>query len=331
MRTRCIGSLMAVAVLLAGVSIVSAGVIRQDIEFDGRPVVLILPENFDKGHALIPLILHLHGSVPFPDVPDLELDNSGYRDLPSKYRVMVAAPRAALNPVLGTFTWNSFFSLVGCGPVNADDVGFLNRLLDELLATYPIDPQRVYIYGYSAGAAMAHRMACDNAERFAGIVAGAGLTLGDPQLCAPSVPISVLQFHSKGDEVVLFEGGNFGSLVADPGNPACDYPGAIELLTRWADLNGCRGELKFGKKPKLDLTTPGAVELPGGVIITGGVEGKDTTVNKVKQCPNSIDVELWSMEEGVPHPPLFFHFGANGIKTLAEKTWEFLRKHVRDE
>ena len=100
--------------------------------------------------------------------------------------------------------------------MNADDVGFLNRLLDELLATYPIDPQRVYIYGYSAGAAMAHRMACDNAERFAGIVAGAGLTLGDPQLCAPSVPISVLQFHSKGDEVVLFEGGNFGSLGACP-------------------------------------------------------------------------------------------------------------------
>ena len=52
MRTRRIGSLMAVAVLLAGVGMVSAGVIRQDIEFDGRPVVLILPENFDKGNDL---------------------------------------------------------------------------------------------------------------------------------------------------------------------------------------------------------------------------------------------------------------------------------------
>jgi hypothetical protein len=25
-------------------------------------------------------------------------------------------------------------------------------------------------------------------------------------------------------------------------------------------------------------------------------------------------VELWSLEEGVPHPPLFFHVGPNGIK-----------------
>jgi len=325
MRTRCIGSLVAVAVLLAGVGMVSAGVIRQDIEFDGRPVVILLPENFDKGHDLIPLILHLHGAVPFPDVPDLELDNSGYHDLPGKYRVMVAAPRAVLNPALGLFFWDAFFSLAGCGPVHAEDVSFLNGLLDELLAMYPIDPKRVYIYGYSAGAAMAHRMACDNAERFAGIVAGAGWTLGDPQLCAPSVPISVLQFHSMGDEVVLFKGGK----IVDPANPACEYSGATELLTRWADRNGCVGELKYGNKPKYDLTTPGVVELPGGVIVTGGVEGKETTVNKFRQCPHGIDVELWSLEEGVPHPPLFFHFGANGTKTLAEKSWQFLRSHKR--
>jgi polyhydroxybutyrate depolymerase len=173
------------------------------------------------------------------------------------------------------------------------------------------------MYGYSKGAGMAHRMACVDAERFAGIVAGAGFTLGEPQSCAPSVPISVLQFHSTGDGLVLFNGGNRGDITGtDPGNPACEFPGAIELLTRWADRNGCVGELKFGKKPKFDFTTI--------------VEGKETTVNKFKQCPNDIDVELWSMEEGVPHPPLFFRVGPNGIKTLAEKTWKFLRKHVRD-
>jgi hypothetical protein len=103
----------------------------------------------------------------------------------------------------------------------------------------------------------------------------------------------VLQFHSKGDEIVLFDGGNIGDFAnMDPGHPACDYPGAIELLTRWADLNGCVGELKYGNKPKYDLTTPGFAEPPG---IAGGVEGKDTTVNKFQKCPNGIDVELWSM------------------------------------
>jgi poly(3-hydroxybutyrate) depolymerase len=301
--------------------------IEKKLWFQGRPVRLILPKNFDQGTDLIPLILHLHGSVPFPDVPDVELENSGYRDLPGKYRVMVAAPRAAFNPTTRNFDWDSFDSLVGCGSTAADDVDFLNELLDRLLDDYPIDPQRVYIYGYSKGAGMAHRMACVNAERFAGIVAGAGFTLGEPQLCAPSVPISVLQFHSKGDRLVPFDGGNRGDITGtDPGNPACVFPGAIALLTRWADLNGCVGELKHGHKPKYDLTTPGFADPPG---IAGGVEGKDTTVNKFKHCPHGIDVELWSMEKGVPHPPLFFHVGANGLKTLAEKSWQFLRRHKR--
>ena len=287
--------------------------IEKVLTIESRPVRLILPANYDEGNDLMPLILHLHGSIPFQNAPELELDASGYRDLPGKYRVMVAAPRATLDS-LKLFTWNAFFSFAGCGFVNADDVGFLNRLLDELLATYPIDPKRVYIYGYSAGASMAYRMACDSAERFAGIVAGAGFTLGDPLQCAPPVPISILQFHSRDDEVVLFEGGNIGDRVADPGNPACDYPGAIETATQWAARNGCVGELKFGKKPKFDLTTI--------------VEGEETTVNTFTQCPDGIDVELWSLED-VPHPPLFFKVGPNGIKTLAEKSWKFLRRHVR--
>ena len=63
---------------------------------------------------------------------------------------MVAAPRAAFNPTTRNSTHGiPSVSLAGCGSSNADDVGFLNELLDELLATYPIDPQRVYIYGYS--------------------------------------------------------------------------------------------------------------------------------------------------------------------------------------
>jgi poly(3-hydroxybutyrate) depolymerase len=315
MGTKSMGSLVAITVLLVGMGMVSAGVVRQEIEFDERPVVLLLPENFDKGNGLLLLVLHLHAARGSEKAPDLDLDASGYRDLPGKYRVMVAAPRAAFHQTFRIFAWNSFFSLAGCDSLNADDVGFLNGLLDELLDTYPIDPQRVYIYGYSSGANMAHRMACSNAERFAGIVAGAGFTLGDPQLCAPSVPISVLQLHSKGDELVLFDGGNIGNFFADPGNSACKYPGAVELLTQWADRNGCVGELKFGKKPELDLTTI--------------VEGKETTVNKVKYCPNGIDVELWSME-GVPHTPDFFRVGPKGIRTLAEKSWKFLRKHTRD-
>lgn len=155
MGTKSMGSLVAITVLLVGMGMVSAGVVRQEIEFDERPVVLLLPENFDKGNGLLLLVLHLHAARGSEKAPDLDLDASGYRDLPGKYRVMVAAPRAAFHQTFRIFAWNSFFSLAGCDSLNADDVGFLNGLLDELLDTYPIDPQRVYIYGYSSGANMA--------------------------------------------------------------------------------------------------------------------------------------------------------------------------------
>jgi len=269
------------------------------------------PNLHDAHHRPLPLVLHLHGSAPLPNIADLELHARGYLGLPGKFKVIVAAPTGTAGPVVPNFRWNI---TEGCcafpSGTEPDDVGFLNRLLDELLARYPVDPQRAYIYGYSAGAAMAYRLACDSTDRFAAIASGAGqFPVHDSERCAPSAPISILEVHSLDDEVVPFDGGTF------PLNPALALPGAIELVEYWAAHNGCKGILTFGKKPKFDLTTI--------------VEGKETTVNKFKQCPNGIDVELWSME-GVPHPPLFFRVGPDGIKTLAEKTWKFLRQHARD-
>src|SRR4029450_12597095 len=87
MRTTSLGSLVAMAVLLVGVGMVSAEVIRQDITFEERPVIILLPENYDKGHDRIPLILHLHGAGLRPEVPDVELESSGYHDLPGESAV----------------------------------------------------------------------------------------------------------------------------------------------------------------------------------------------------------------------------------------------------
>jgi polyhydroxybutyrate depolymerase len=296
-----------------------AAPVETSITFEDRFVRLIFPRNT---HAYqrrrLPLILHLHGAVPFPDVVELELNNSGYRALPGKYDVIVAAPMGTLHadPRLGFFFWNATEACCGFEEdtgLQVDDAGFLLRLLDELIANYPVDPKRVYIYGYSNGGFMAHRMACDHADRFAAVVSGAGATFKDPERCAPSTPISVLEVHSRADQVILFDGGNNGppELLA---LPEYEYPGAVETVEQWGDVNGCKGKLRLGKKPVFDMST--------------AVEGKETTVNRITGCPHGVDVELWSME-GVPHPPLFFGVGPDGIKTWATETWQFLRRHRR--
>lgn len=48
-----------------------------------------------------------------------------------------------------------------------DDVGFLNVLLDRLISNYSVDTCRVYMSGFSNGAMMTYRMACDLTDRFA--------------------------------------------------------------------------------------------------------------------------------------------------------------------
>jgi hypothetical protein len=130
------------------------------------------------------------------------------------------------------------------------------------------------------------------------IVAGPGFILGSHNHARRPCPSQ--SSSSTVRQTPSFDGGNVGATAGIGGNPACDYPGAVEIATRWAEYNGCVGELKLGDKPKYDLNT--------------AVDGKETTVNKFQQCPNGIDVELWTLE-GVPHPPRFYEvFGANGIK-----------------
>ena len=91
MRTRRMGSVMAIAVLFAGVGMVSAGVLREELKFEDRSVVILLPEHYEKGNDLLPLVLHLHGAHPtfLPGTPlpnhsnpaDLKSENSGGREL----------------------------------------------------------------------------------------------------------------------------------------------------------------------------------------------------------------------------------------------------------
>jgi len=47
-------------------------------------------------------------------------------------------------------------------------------MIDELLKRYPIDPTKVFLVGHSMGAALAIQAACQNPNRFAGVVALGG-------------------------------------------------------------------------------------------------------------------------------------------------------------
>jgi polyhydroxybutyrate depolymerase len=74
------------------------------------------------------------------------------------------------------------------------DARWLTALLDHLLATEPIDPDRVFVAGFSIGAVMTDKVACQLADRVAAavVVAGAPWVGAD---CAPKQPVSMLIIH----------------------------------------------------------------------------------------------------------------------------------------
>ncbi len=44
--------------------------------------------------------------------------------------------------------------------MGVDDTEYLVNLIDKIASSYPIDREKVYIFGHSNGGFMAHRMAC---------------------------------------------------------------------------------------------------------------------------------------------------------------------------
>jgi len=170
-------------------------------------------------------------------------------------------------------TWN-----VGCGcghssATGMDDVGFIDTLLDVLVANYAIDTNRIYATGMSNGGFMSYRLACELSSRIAAIApVAASMSLNN---CTPQRPVPIIHFHSYLDSNVPFNGG-IGDGVSDHYNPPLD-----SVLNAWAEINGCQSgrltsqdDVEFTKYQWTDcecgaeiewyLTQDGGHSWPGG-------------------------------------------------------------------
>jgi polyhydroxybutyrate depolymerase len=177
-----------------------------------------------------------------------------------------------------------------------DDVTYLRALIDDVAARYTIDPKRIYLVGHSNGGFMSHRMACDAADRIAAIVSLAGAVWDDPNLCMPSVPVSMAQVHGTDDSVIQYGGGSvFGQAT---------YPAAMETFTTWAGIGNCTGTQNSAP---LDLD--------------GGLAGDETTVVQATGCTAGVGVELWSIVGGSHIPNLQPIWG--------QTVWDFFAAHPK--
>lgn len=188
-------------------------------------------------------------------------------------------------------TWNAGYCCLGRAMTGPDDVAFLGRVIDDVESTAKVDASRVYVVGVSAGGMMAYRLGCEMADRIAGVGSLAGAMVLDD--CHPSKPVSVIEVHGTADGEVPYDGGKTAGGATQPSPPT------IEVVQRWAALDGCPGT--------------GATQTSGPV-----------TTQTWTGCAAGTSVELITIEGG-GHTWFAPAFGpTNGAVDATREMWSFL-------
>jgi poly(3-hydroxybutyrate) depolymerase len=154
----------------------------------------------------------------------------------------------------------------------ADDVAFLNQMLDQLALKYSIDTRRIYATGLSDGGFMALRVGCNMADRVAAIAA-VGAAMPKTMICLPARPVPALFINGTDDPIVPDNGGSY-------------KPGRFHVLSAedsaktWAKFDRCEEKPAQEKLPSSEK---------------GGKETKTLTYSA---CKDNVQVVLYSVKGG---------------------------------
>ena len=198
------------------------GVNCRTVELDGvdRRYVVYVPQDL-PGRA--PVVMMFHGSS---GTGEQFLRTSGWREQADREGLIAVFPTGLRYRVLDSgrrvTKWNDYelatevdLSELPPGypegsPMPANDVGFVDLMMEDLGAELPIDRRRVYASGFSNGANFAARIAADRADRIAAAAhSGGGLTEVRPR----SVPTYVT-VGTRDDRIL--EGTGLAELPLNP-------------------------------------------------------------------------------------------------------------------
>ncbi len=213
--------------------------ISSSISFGGqsRSFIVYAPASYIPGNP-VPLVFVLHGLT---QTGQAIMNVSNFNSVADTANFILVYPDGISN------AWNINANLPGAS--TADDIGFIEALIDTISVNYTIDQNRIYSCGFSAGGFMSHMLACKSSRCFAAIASVAG-TMTDSvyNSCAPIFNLPVLQIHGTSDNIVNFN----GSL----GNKS-----ATDVVDYWKNFNGCNAAPIITSLPNTSLLDFSTVQL----------------------------------------------------------------------
>lgn len=204
---------MAVILVAGGVLVAVASTANSGPAQGARPApVVYRPPNLSSGKP-VPLLVVLHpsGGSPstFESVTGLDAvaDRSGF----------VVAYLGSLAPESPAWRLHQLSS----------NLAYVSAEIKSLTASENIDPKRVYVTGFSAGATMTYFVGCRLSSQVDGIAAVSGaMRFVDP--CHVSHPISELEIIGTKDQIPT---GGSVRLLSD-----------AQVAARWRRLDGCSSQ-----------------------------------------------------------------------------------------
>jgi polyhydroxybutyrate depolymerase len=169
-----------------------------------------------------PLVVNLHG---YTLNRNFQMTFSGMNAVAEREGFLVAYPDAV------NADW--------FGP--QDNIGFVDRLLEDISSQYSINPAKVYATGYSQGGVMSYLLSVERPYTFAAIASVGGTRpLASEHIylppnidATPSRPFPLLHIHGTGDPIVPYNGG-----VSTVGALTLNFPPVQRLIDDYVLSNG---------------------------------------------------------------------------------------------
>lgn len=186
-----------------------------------RQYRLYVSPNYNAGNPAS-IVMTLHGLGDNMT----NFSNLGFAQIGDTANVIVICPQAVSDVLAGT-AWNSGAGMMGYYPNSSvNDIGFLNALVDTTMANYSVNPQKVYLCGFSMGGFMTYRMAIQSNEKFAAFASMSGTIGSAITSFNPGRTIPIAHFHGTADGMVAFTGNQYG---LDPDS----------VISLWISNNSC--------------------------------------------------------------------------------------------
>jgi polyhydroxybutyrate depolymerase len=255
-----------------------------------RPVTVHVPPGYDPDQPA-PLLIVLHGYGSSGKQHDTyfhlgeEAAQRGYLD---------AYPDGTRDSNGDRF-WDATDACCDFERVGVDDAAYLSGVIEEIQASFSVDPKRIDLIGHSNGGFMSYAMTCAHADQIAAMVSLAGATFVDPTDCAPSMPVAVLEIHGTADGTIAYEG---GTIDLGAGRTSTAYPGAEASVATWAAYDGCGASSVVDEHVDVDANS-GSADAPA-----------EASVTRWTGCRPGGAAELWTIPGGGHGPNISAAFPA---------------------